>query len=188
MKKIVNTSKGFTLAEILISLMILGVIASLTIPSLIQNTQKKEQVVQVKKALSVINQAIAMDYALTGKDLSNYDSTSAILDMLKKRISITDTDSGAFKTVDGSTFYIEYWDNYNEANDIGDNNNIMFVYYTTQPLSPQDVLNKLDSDGYPQASTLGNMTGWYRFNCGKDRCVPSSGTAAILNATDPTKS
>ena len=62
---------GFTLAEVLITLMILGVIAAMTVPSLIQDTQGKEQVVLMKKGHSMLNQAVTMNYALEQEDFSN---------------------------------------------------------------------------------------------------------------------
>ena len=43
-------NKGFTLAEVLITLGIIGVVAALTLPSLITNYQKKQIVAQLKKA------------------------------------------------------------------------------------------------------------------------------------------
>lgn len=50
--------KGFTLAEVLITLGIIGVVAALTIPTLIGNSQEKETVARLKKFNSVMNQAI----------------------------------------------------------------------------------------------------------------------------------
>jgi len=52
--------KAFTLAEILITLGIIGVVAALTMPSLIANYEKKRTVVQLKKAYSSIAQAIQL--------------------------------------------------------------------------------------------------------------------------------
>ncbi len=49
---------AFTLAEVLITLGIIGVVAAMTLPTLIQNQQEKEKVVRLKKAYSVINSAI----------------------------------------------------------------------------------------------------------------------------------
>ena len=49
--------KGFTLADVLITLVILGVISALTVPSLIQNTRKKEYTAALKKAYSALSQA-----------------------------------------------------------------------------------------------------------------------------------
>lgn len=45
--------KGFTLAEVLITLGIIGVVAALTLPTLIQNHQKQVYVNGLKKALSI---------------------------------------------------------------------------------------------------------------------------------------
>ena len=53
-----NMKKGFTLAEVLITLVIVGVIASMTIPTLLKNTQKQEFVSQLTKANSTLRQAL----------------------------------------------------------------------------------------------------------------------------------
>jgi prepilin-type N-terminal cleavage/methylation domain-containing protein len=50
--------KAFTLAEVLITLLIIGVVASLVIPSLINNTQEAEFKVAAKKAYAEISQVI----------------------------------------------------------------------------------------------------------------------------------
>ena len=65
---------GFTLAEVLITLTIIGVIAAMTIPTLMSNTSDQEFKTGFKKAISTINQAITMQYALEGTDMSNYTS------------------------------------------------------------------------------------------------------------------
>ena len=49
---------AFTLAEVLITLGIIGIVAAMTLPALIQNYQKKQTVSQLKKAYSVISQAL----------------------------------------------------------------------------------------------------------------------------------
>ena len=50
---------AFTLAEVLITLGIIGVVAAITIPTLIAKYQLKEGTVALKKAISVLNQAAA---------------------------------------------------------------------------------------------------------------------------------
>ncbi len=50
-------NKGFTLAEVLITLGIIGVVAAITIPTIISNTQDKQNIVHWRKMYSVINQA-----------------------------------------------------------------------------------------------------------------------------------
>lgn len=49
--------KGFTLAEVLITLGIIGVVAALTMPSIIARQNEKATVARLKKVYSVLNQA-----------------------------------------------------------------------------------------------------------------------------------
>ena len=49
--------QGFTLAEVLITIGIIGVVAAMTLPSVILNYQEKATMTKVKKAYSIINQA-----------------------------------------------------------------------------------------------------------------------------------
>ncbi len=70
--------KGFTLAEVLITLAIIGVVAAISIPSVISNSQQQEFKTGLRKAVSVLNSAITMNMAIDGetpyenKDLFNY--------------------------------------------------------------------------------------------------------------------
>lgn len=52
------TKVGFTLAEVLITLCIIGVVAALTLPALINNTKHKEWETGLKKSYSVLQQAL----------------------------------------------------------------------------------------------------------------------------------
>ena len=52
-----NRKAAFTLAEVLITLGIIGVVAALTLPSLIQSYKERVTVTKVQKAYSVLNQA-----------------------------------------------------------------------------------------------------------------------------------
>lgn len=63
---------GFTLAEVLITLGIIGVVAAITMPVLIQNYQKKATATSVKKAYSILNQVIESAKADYG-DPSGWD-------------------------------------------------------------------------------------------------------------------
>lgn len=64
---------GFTLAEVLITLGIIGVVAAMTMPALINQTNGAQYKAAYKKAVSAISQAIALNYALDDWDLSNAD-------------------------------------------------------------------------------------------------------------------
>lgn len=58
---------GFTLAEVLITLGIIGIVAAMTIPNLITNYQKHVTVTKLQKAISVLNQAYKMSFDEVGE-------------------------------------------------------------------------------------------------------------------------
>ena len=66
--------RGFTLAEVLITLAIIGVVAAISIPSVISNSQQQEFKTGLRKAVSVLNSAITMNMALDGE--SPYDNAN----------------------------------------------------------------------------------------------------------------
>ena len=76
---------GFTLAEVLITLGIIGVVAAMTIPTLISNTNSAKFKSQYKKTLSTLNQAALMataqydfDYAGTTTKCSGTVAEAAV--------------------------------------------------------------------------------------------------------------
>lgn len=73
---------GFTLAEVLITLAIIGVVASLTIPSVVQNYKKTQTVTQLKKAYSALanttNLAIAEHGPIIGWDVGDYSGSGSV--------------------------------------------------------------------------------------------------------------
>ena len=52
-----NSNKGFTLAEVLITLVIIGVVAALTIPAMMANHRKEETASKLKKFFTTMTQA-----------------------------------------------------------------------------------------------------------------------------------
>ncbi len=68
---------AFTLAEVLITLGIIGVVAAMTIPTLITTHQKKVTVARLEKSISVLNQAYKLSVAEQGQpevnDILNMD-------------------------------------------------------------------------------------------------------------------
>ena len=57
--------KGFTLAEVLLTLVIIGVISVMIFPTVINNTKRHEFRSAIKKALSNTNRALELNYGLT---------------------------------------------------------------------------------------------------------------------------
>ena len=86
-------NNGFTLAEVLITLVIIGVIASMTIPTLMNKTNKQEYVAGLKKVYSSLSQAtqkIISEEGLPRADIGGWaTSNQAVYDMYKKYLSVT---------------------------------------------------------------------------------------------------
>jgi prepilin-type N-terminal cleavage/methylation domain-containing protein len=61
-----NDRAGFTLAEVLITLGIIGVVAALTLPPLVQNYRKKAVETKLAKFYSVMNQAVKLSEVENG--------------------------------------------------------------------------------------------------------------------------
>ena len=68
--------KGFTLAEVLITLGIIGVVAALTMPSLIQKNRNKVLETQFKTAYSIIARATYQMYMENEGDLSFFNNAT----------------------------------------------------------------------------------------------------------------
>ena len=73
--------KAFTLAEVLITLAIIGVVAAISIPSVISNSQQQEFKTGLRKAVSVLNSAITMNMAIDGE--TPYDNANLFGYMMK---------------------------------------------------------------------------------------------------------
>ena len=110
---------GFTLAEVLITLGIIGVVAAMTIPTLISNTNGAQFKTAYKKALSTLNQAVLMNIAMDDTDFSGLKTDEAdkenegsLTELLNARVQIgseltdtyfTDEFAGATLSLGGST-------------------------------------------------------------------------------------
>jgi prepilin-type N-terminal cleavage/methylation domain-containing protein len=120
-KKIAKSRSGFTLAEVLITLLIIGVIASIVIPGLIQNSQDAELKTAWKKLYSELSNATKLFITENSGSLANVFQTSE--DMVNaykpkfnciKECSASDTPGNCWHTgigfkhmngIDGGTRY-----------------------------------------------------------------------------------
>ncbi len=73
---------AFTLAEVLITLGIIGVVAAMTLPAIIQKKNEIETVTKLKKSYSVLNQAFKMAEVKYGdiSDWAEWNDAEVILD------------------------------------------------------------------------------------------------------------
>ena len=74
---------GFTLAEVLITLGIIGVVAAMTIPNLMTNYQKRQTVVKLQKGISTMTQTLKMVEEEYGA-MENWDITLSHKDFIDR--------------------------------------------------------------------------------------------------------
>ncbi len=95
---------GFTLAEVLITLGIIGVVAAMTMPTLMNSTNGAQYKTAYKKALSVLSQAVVLNVALDDYDMSQATvtdgtatngSSASLYNLFNNRMNVVKTSSGA---------------------------------------------------------------------------------------------
>ncbi len=97
---------GFTLAEVLITLGIIGVVAAMTMPTLMNSTQGAQYKAAYKKALSALSQAVTLNVALDDYNFADLDGTNYTLeDMLKSRMNVVRTETGFTNVKNGDKAY-----------------------------------------------------------------------------------
>lgn len=67
---------GFTLAEVLITLTIIGVVATMTLPALMTNVQEQQAKTGLKKGLNTLTEAAQMNQAIEGFDYASITEDS----------------------------------------------------------------------------------------------------------------
>jgi prepilin-type N-terminal cleavage/methylation domain-containing protein len=107
--------RGFTLAEVLITLGIIGVVAALTIPALIASYQKKMFVTQLQKSYNVMSNGMKLMMANDGAstiheteyhmamlnagvdriDITTYSQVPKAMDIMKKYFNVIRIDTDA---------------------------------------------------------------------------------------------
>ena len=95
---------GFTLAEVLITLAIIGVVATMTLPALMTNTAEQQAKTALKKGINTLTEAAQMNQSIEGFDYASLTATStdneetqSLYGLLHKRTSIDFTKSGVGK-------------------------------------------------------------------------------------------
>ena len=154
---------AFTLAEVLVTLMIIGVIAAMTIPTLQQNTRNNEMVAGCLKAFSTLSQAIDRmkpDYGPVGYGTKwndaetfwkgeNKDYKEGFVSQLNIVKSCTPGEKGCFwdgipRQLNGSSHGV----NYNGANyTVRTTDGMSFNYDTSQCTAQKGVSNDRVSRG-----------------------------------------
>ena len=99
-------NNGFTLSEVLITLVIIGVVAAITVPSVMNNTNKQEYISGYKKMYSTINQVFNRIKA---------DNGGVIAGVFTSDDQIIDVFSGIFREISLiwiTQFFWLFWNNF----------------------------------------------------------------------------
>lgn len=97
---------GFTLAEVLITLAIIGVVATLTLPALMTNTAEQQAKTALKKGINTLTEAAQMNQAISGFDYASLTSNDtedteaqSLFGLLATRTSADYQKSGTSKLI-----------------------------------------------------------------------------------------
>ena len=120
-----SSTHAFTLAEVLVTLGIIGIVSAMTVPTLMQNHQRKTYVTQLHKVYNELNQAFQQfkndNNALTLLEAGLSDQT-AVNNFLKtyfKTVTVCDTleepcvYDAKYKNLNGVTLANNWWPNAN---------------------------------------------------------------------------
>ena len=183
---------GFTLAEVLITLAIIGVIATMTLPALMTNTAEQQARSGIKKGINTLTEAAQLSNAIDGFDYGSLvsESTSdpdsqSMFGILAKRAAVdfqktgqsdaTNATSGkrGLSTAASTSNYVVYF---------RDGSSLMFNPTTTT--SSNTRMTNILADGMPEG-----FTGIYDYNGDKKPNMVSNcqGTVAGLGSSDNDK-
>ena len=163
---------AFTLAEVLITLGIIGVVAALTLPSLISSYQKKQTVQQLKAAYSLLSQAVEQSISENGEihewnyslSFANFDNTY-ILPYLKV---IKKCEGAECITTDDFHGYYELNDNkYTAIDKSYILSNGMILMKDSHGLGMGFIVYMVDINGNKKPNKMGkDIFSFYLFNLG----------------------
>lgn len=182
---------GFTLAEVLITLAIIGVVATLTLPALMTNTQEQQAKTAIKKGINTLTEAAQTNLAIDGFDYSslstfstNDEESLSLYAILAKRTTMdrvtTGTASNDAKLVNnGASNYVVFFKDGSALSFVND-----ATTYGNAAVAPQaDGLPKgisavYDTNGKKGPNLLSNCQG---VGNQKAKGAPSDSTANCSN-------
>jgi len=135
-----KTKNGFTLAEVLITLGIIGIVAAMTIPTLMANNQKAQYVTALKKAYTQFNQVLVQiatdkgcvgDLRCTGLFEASTTNRSLGDELVKyfKVVKNCETTAGGGPSITGCLSRIS--DNYDGSSARGDGDSTSYYRFIT---------------------------------------------------------
>ncbi len=187
---------GFTLAEVLITLAIIGVVATLTLPALMTNTAEQQAKTAFKKGINTLTEAAQMNQAISGFDYSSLttndtdnEDAQSLYGLLATRTSVDYQKSGKGKLESHQ----------GEAKDVNEGNFVIFfrdgaaLTFDAAKAQSSGTFNDMQEDGLVYGipvlyDTNGAKGPNIVSNCqGKALGVASDATATSGDVTNPTE-
>lgn len=115
--------KAFTLSEVMLVLSVIGVIAALTIPGIMQNTQNKQTVSKLKKSYSNLSQAFGAlvsdnEGEITGNIFTDAHSSADVINIFATKMNmlkVCGSGQGCFPDIMYKTLSGGSWTNVNTS-------------------------------------------------------------------------
>ncbi len=105
--------RAFTLAEVLITLTIIGIVAAITIPSVVANAHQQEFKTGLKKAVSSLDQAVALNIAIENE--TPYENSNLFTYLQRHMTVIRNSTTGVHNGIA----------NYNTSNGYGSSRSVV---------------------------------------------------------------
>lgn len=190
--------KGFTLAEVLITLAIIGVVAALTIPSVVSKYKERATVTKLKKIYSTLSNAYNLAMVENGEvlnwlsaDKTAKENQTAFFEVISPYLNISKVceydegcvSKGKVKNLDGSD-YSDY-DKIGEYKFVLNDGTIMIFYIEVSRLQAGDSFLgniKVDIDGQKGENTFGKD--FFVFMITSKGIIPAGQKNNVISGTD----
>ncbi len=134
---IAKSAKGFTLAEVLVTLGIIGVVSAMTVPTLMQNHQRKVYVTQLHKVYNEVQQAainFMNDRNAVNLTEAGINSTAKAQEFITNYFKIVQTCENSLTPCFGASY--KYLDSDTDGNVLGGHVNTSYVLASGASIRP----------------------------------------------------
>ena len=181
-----SCKSAFTLAEVLITLGIIGVVAAMTMPTLMNSTNGAQYKTAYKKALSVLSQAVVLNVALDDYDMSQTVAETAkdsasLYNMFNNRMNVVKTEGNAY-SASNSTDKVKFGDSANYT--LYFNDGITFTFPKTAAACTEGNATTADAKCYGVIDVNGEKNPNKVVNCDTKAWNQGGEDCKVTNPTD----
>ena len=181
-----SCKSAFTLAEVLITLGIIGVVAAMTMPTLMNSTNGAQYKTAYKKALSVLSQAVVLNVALDDYDMSQTvaetaNDSASLYNMFNNRMNVVKTEGNAYSASNANTT-VKFGDTANYT--LYFNDGITFTFPKTAAACTEGNATTADAKCYGVIDVNGEKNPNKVVNCDTKAWNQGGEDCKVTNPTD----